>query len=137
MKFKIFKSVTFKLILLVLVVLFALIGASLLFNSQIDKLKSQIDNLYFGNLVPIVKLKNIQDNYNTIISCRTLKYICDFKKEEAEILKQWDYYVTSYKNDQERNVINNVDAALKETFIVNKLHKFRNIVKKIEFFNRL
>ena len=64
MKFQLFKSVTFKLILLVLVVLFALISASLLFNSQIDRLKNQIDNLYFANFVPVVKLENIQDNYN-------------------------------------------------------------------------
>ena len=133
MKFKLFKSVTFKLILLVLVVLFALISASLLFNSQIDKLKKQIDNLYFGNFVPIVKLQNIQDNYKTIITCRTLKYVCDFKKEEQIILEEWNYYYNSYKNQEERNVINNVNNALIETFKVNKLHKFKKIVKKIDF----
>ena len=133
MKLKLFKSVTFKLILLVLVVLFALIGASLLFNSQIDKLKSQIDNLYFGNFVPIVKLNNIKSNYKSIISCRTMKYICDFKKEEKIILEEWEYYYSSYKNEKERNVIDNVDAALKETFKVNKLHIFKKIVKKIDF----
>jgi diguanylate cyclase (GGDEF)-like protein len=133
MKFQIFKSVTFKLILLVLVVLFALIGASLLFNSQIDKLKTQIDSLYFGNFVPIVKLQNIRDNYKSIISCRTMKYVCDFKKEQKSILKEWDYYVNSYKNEHERNVINNVDEALQKSFKVNKLHKFKNIVKKIDF----
>lgn len=133
MKFKLFKTVTFKLVLLVLVALLALIGTSLLFNSQIDKLKSQIDNLYFGNFVPIVKLNNIKNNYKSIISCRTMKYICDFKKEEKIILDEWDYYYNSYKNEKERNVINNVDLALKETFKVNKLHIFKNIVKKIEF----
>ncbi|MAC83141.1 MAG: GGDEF domain-containing protein [Arcobacter sp.] len=133
MKFKLFKTVTFKLVLLVFVALLALIGTSLLFNSQIDKLKSQIDNLYFGNFVPIVKLNNIKNNYKSIISCRTMKYICDFKKEEKIILDEWDYYYNSYKNEKERNVINNVDLALKETFKVNKLHIFKNIVKKIEF----
>lgn len=133
MKFQLFKSVTFKLILLVLVVLFALISASLLFNSQIDRLKNQIDNLYFANFVPVVKLENIQDNYKEIISCRTLKYVCDFKKEQKIILDEWAYYYNSYKNEKERNVVNNVDAALKETFKVNKLHKFKKIVKKIDF----
>ena len=96
MKFQLFKSVTFKLILLVLVVLFALISASLLFNSQIDRLKNQIDNLYFANFVPVVKLENIQDNYKEIISCRTLKYVCDFKKEQKIILDEWAYYYNSY-----------------------------------------
>lgn len=133
MKLQLFKSVTFKLILLVLVVLFSLISASLLFNSQIDRLKKQIDNLYFGNFVPIIKLENIQDNYKKIISCRTLKYICDFKKEKEIILNEWDYYYNSYKNKKERNVINSIDVALKETFKVNKLYKFKKIVKKIDF----
>ena len=86
MKYKFFKSVTFKLVVLVSIVLFALIGASLLFNSQIDKLKNQIDKIYFGNFVPVVKLENIQDNYRKIISCRTLKYICNFKKEKKIII---------------------------------------------------
>ena len=133
MKYKFFKSVTFKLVVLVSVVLFALIGASLLFNSQIDKLKNQIDKIYFGNFVPVVKLENIQDNYRKIISCRTLKYICNFKKEKKIILEEWDYYYNSYKNAKEREVIDSVDAAIKETFAKNKLHIFKRVVKKIDY----
>lgn len=133
MEYKFFKSVTFKLIVLVSIVLFALIGASLLFNSQIDKLKKQIDNIYFGNFVPVVKLENIQDNYRKIISCRTLKYICNFKKEQETILNEWSYYYKSYKNVKEKEVVSSVDAAIQETFKVNKLHKFKNVVKKIDY----
>ncbi len=133
MKYNFLKSVTFKLIVLVSIVLLALIGASLLFNSQIDKLKKQIDNIYFGNFVPIVKLENIQDNYRKIISCRTLKYICNFKKEKNIILKEWEYYNRAYKNDKEKEVVGSVDFAIKETFRVNKLHKFKNVVKKIDY----
>ena len=133
MKYNFLKSVTFKLIVLVSIVLLALIGASLLFNSQIDKLKKQIDNIYFGNFVPIVKLENIQDNYRKIISCRTLKYICNFKKEKNIILEEWEYYNKAYKNDKEKEVVSSVDFAIKETFRVNKLHKFKNVVKKIDY----
>jgi len=133
MKSKFFKSVAFKLILLVLVVMVSLIGASLLFNSQIDKLKNQIDNIYFGNFVPVVKLENIQDNYRKIIKCRTVRYVCDFKKEEELIKKEWEYYFSSYKNAKEREVVDSVDLAIKETFEKNKLHLFRNIVKKIDY----
>lgn len=133
MKYNFFKSVTFKLIVLVFVVLTALIGASLLFNSQIDNLKKQIDNIYFGNFVPIVKLENIQDNYRKIISCRTLKYICDFKKEKNTILEEWKYYSKSYKNKKEKQVILSVDKAIKETFKKNKLHIFKRVVKKIDY----
>jgi len=132
-KFKLFKSVTFKLIMLVLIVLFTLVGASLLFNSQIDKLKKQIDDIYFGNFVPVVKLENILDNYRKIISCRTMKYICNFKKEEEIILDEWSYYYKAYKNEKERIVVEDIDKALKETFTANKLHKFKKIVKQIDF----
>lgn len=133
MKSNFFKSIAFKLILLVSIVLVSLIGASLLFNSQIDKLKKQIDNIYFGNFVPVVKLDNIMNNYRTIISCRTMKYICNFKKEQKIILDEWDYYYKSYKNKKERTVVDSVDHDIKETFKVNKLHKFKNVVKKIDF----
>jgi len=133
MKLKLFKSVTFKLVVLVSVVLITLIGASLLFNSQIDKLKSQIDKIYFGNFIPVVKLENIQDNYRKIISCRTLRYICNFKKEQKTIEDEWAYYFKSYKNAKEQEVVNSVDIAIKETFKKNKLHLFKNIVKKIDY----
>ena len=42
-------SIGFKLIVLLIVIFTTLISASLIFNSQIDKLKVQIDNIYFGN----------------------------------------------------------------------------------------
>jgi diguanylate cyclase (GGDEF)-like protein len=133
MKFKFFKSVTFKLIVLVTIVLLALISATFMFNSQIDKLKKQIDNIYFGNFVPVVKLENILDNYRKIIKCRTIKYVCDFKKEEKNILDEWDYYYKSYKDEKERSVVDSINKDIYTTFRVNKLHVFKNILKKIDF----
>lgn len=119
--------------MLVFIVMFALITASLIFNSHIDKLKNQIDNIYFGNFIPIVKLEKIQDNYRKIISCRTLRYICDFKKEQATIEKEWAYYFSAYKNTKEKEVVKSVDKSIKETFKVNKLHIFKRVVKKIDY----
>lgn len=130
---KIFKSVVFKLVTLVLVVIFAIIGASLLFNSQIDNLKKQIDKIYFGNFVPVVKLEKILDNYRSIISCRTMRYKCDFSKEEVAIIDEWEYYYNSYKNKKERNVVEKIDKELRAAFLRNKLHIFKDMVKKIEF----
>ncbi|RYA23008.1 hypothetical protein CRU96_10285, partial [Malaciobacter halophilus] len=67
MKNKFFKSLSFKLLLLVTIIIFALISASFLFNSQIDRLKKQIDNIYFGNFVPLITLDLVLKNYQTII----------------------------------------------------------------------
>ena len=95
------KSTTFRLIILVCTVLATLIFSTLLFNSQIDNLKKQVDNIYFGNLLPIIKLQNISNNYKEIITCRSAKYSCDIKKEEYAILEEWKYYNEAYKNNEE------------------------------------
>lgn len=128
-----FKSITFKLIVLVSIVLAALISASLLFNSQIDRLKKQIDNIYFGNFIPVVKLRIITDNYKDIISCRTMKYVCEYKKEQEAILQEWDYYYKSYKSDKERIVVDSINEQILDSFKSNKLYKFKNVVKKVDF----
>lgn len=133
MKFRFFKSIAFKLIVLVIVVILTLLSSALMFNSQIDKLKNQIDNIYFGNFIPIVKLEKVLDNYRIIISCRTLKYVCDFKKEQEAIMDDWNHYFSSYKNQSEKNVINSVNKDIINTFKKNKLHLFKNITKKIDF----
>ncbi|MGB5792252.1 hypothetical protein, partial [Poseidonibacter sp.] len=123
----------FKLIVLVSIVLISLFSASLLFNKQIDKLKVQIDNIYFGNFVPVIKLEKILDNYREIIACRTLKYNCNFKKEKNIILEEWNYYFNSYKNEKERLVVSSINEDIIDTFKSNKLYKFKNVVKKIDF----
>ena len=58
------KSTTLKLLMLVCTVLGTLIVSALLFYSQIEQLKKQIDNIYFGNLIPIIKLQIISDNFH-------------------------------------------------------------------------
>ena len=133
MIYKFLKSTTLKLFILLFTVLLTLVISVLLFNNQMDKLKKQIDNIYFGNLIPIVKLQIIMDNFQEITSCRKIKYICDYKKEEKIILQEWDYYYKAYKNDKERIVVdtinNEINSALKE----NKLNLFVDILKRIDF----
>ena len=126
-----FKSTTFKLIILVCTVLSTLIFSSLLFNNQIDNLKKQVDNIYFGNLIPIVKLQSISDSYKEIITCRTMKYTCDIKKEEYSILEQWKYYNEAYKNNEERAVADAINTALLNSFKENKLHEV-DVIKNTE-----
>lgn len=133
MKNRILKSTTFKLIVLVVIVVLSLISSTLLFNNQIDKLKTQIDKLYFGNFIPIVKLRIISDNYQKIISCRTMKYICDFKKEQNIIEQEWSYYFDSYKTDKERIVVEAINEEITDSFKSNKLYKFKKVVKRIDF----
>ena len=60
MIYKLLKSTTVKLLLLVCTVLSTLILSSFLFNNQIDMLKKQIDNIYFGNLIPIDYIQGLE-----------------------------------------------------------------------------
>ena len=71
----------------------------------IDNLKKQVDNIYFGNLLPIIKLQNISNNYKEIITCRSAKYSCDIKKEEYAILEEWKYYNEAYKETKSQETI--------------------------------
>jgi hypothetical protein len=54
----------YKLFALPIIVLLSLIYISFLFSSEIDRLKNQIDNIYFGNFIPVHKLHNIKNEYN-------------------------------------------------------------------------
>ena len=133
MIFKLFKSTAVKLLLLVCTALSTLILSSFLFNSQIDGLKKQIDILYFGNLIPIVKLQIIADKYKEIESCKKIKINCNFKEEEQIIFQEWSYYISSYKNAEEKIVVDTINEEIINSFKENKLQNFKNILKRIDF----
>ena len=133
MIYKLFKSTAVKLLLLVCTALSTLVLSSFLFNKQIDGLKKQIDNIYFGNLIPIVKLQIIADNYQEIVSCRKVKYNCDIKEKEEIIFQEWSYYNSTYKNADERVVVDTINDEIINSFKENKLHLFQNILKRVDF----
>ncbi len=130
---KIFKSTTVKLLLLVCITLSTLMLSSFLFNSQIDGLKKQIDNIYFGNLIPIIKLQIIADKYQEIESCRKVKYNCSFDEQKKVIFQEWSYYYNAYKNSEERIVVATINEEIINSFNENKLHLFQNILKRVDF----
>lgn len=127
------KSTTLKLLMLVCTVLGTLIVSALLFYSQIEQLKKQIDNIYFGNLIPIIKLQIISDNFQEIAACRKIKYNCEFKKEQEIILQEWDYYYKAYKNEDEKIVVDTINNEILQSFKDNKYNLFINILKRVDF----
>ena len=127
------KSTTVKLIILVCTVLVTLIFSSFLFNTQIDNLKKQVDNIYFGNLIPIVKLQIILDNYQEIISCKTNKHNCIIEKEKNVILQEWNYYYQAFKNKDERVVVDTINAEIINSFNEKKIEVLKNILNRVDF----
>ncbi|SKB41503.1 diguanylate cyclase (GGDEF) domain-containing protein [Malaciobacter marinus] len=134
MKNKFFKSLSFKLLLLVTIIIFALISASFLFNSQIDKLKKQIDNIYFGNFVPLITLDLVLKNYQTIIQCKKItNNKCNIEAEKTVILKNWNNYNKAYKTKQERKIVSDIDKFIVNSFKLDKIKIYELVKKQINF----
>jgi hypothetical protein len=131
MIYNLFKSTTVKLFLLLCTVLITLIFSSLIFNSQIDRLKKQVDTIYFANLIPIVKLQIILDNYQKIISCKNNNSNCIFEEEKKNILQEWNYYNQAFKYKDERIVVNVINEEVNNSFSENKIEYNNSILAKI------
>jgi diguanylate cyclase (GGDEF)-like protein len=133
MIYNLFKSTTVKLFLLLCTVLITLIFSSLIFNSQIDRLKKQVDTIYFANLIPIVKLQIILDNYQKIISCKNNNSNCIFEEEKKNILQEWNYYNQAFKYKDERIVVNVINEEVNNSFSENKIEYYKYVLSRIDF----
>lgn len=105
-------KLNYKLFALPIIVLIALVYISFLFSSEIDKLKAQIDNIYFGNFIPVHKLHIIKEEYKNIINDKN-----SFENSKKTILENWEYYNSQYKTEQEREVVNKINRHVKKSFI--------------------
>jgi len=127
-------SIGFKLIVLLIVIFTTLISASLIFNSQIDKLKVQIDNIYFGNFIPMLKLQNVVNNYRDLIFCiKKREFDCSIKDHENAIIKNWNYYNSGFKTDTERMVVNSINDEIYSSLKVKRLKNLYSAISKVDF----
>lgn len=127
-------TIGFKLIVLLFVIFTTMISASLMFNSQIDKLKAQIDNIYFGNFIPVLKLQNVVNNYRDLVFCiKKREFNCSIKTYEQNILENWKYYNGGYKTGAERAVVDSVDRDIGNSLKVKRLKNLYAVINKIDF----
>jgi len=111
-----------------------LISASLIFNSQIDKLKVQIDNIYFGNFIPMLKLQNVVNNYRDLIFCiKKREFNCSIKSYEKEIITNWNYYNGVYKTETERLVVDSINDEIRDSLKVKRLKNLYSAISKVDF----
>ena len=90
--------------MLPIMVLVSLVYISFLFSSEIDRLKNKIDNIYFGNFIPVHKLHIIKEEYNKIIITPKA-----FNTSKKVIMKNWNHYNSQYKSEQERKVVTKIN----------------------------
>jgi len=134
MKKEFYKSLSFKLIVLSVIIILSLFTSSIMFNSQIDKLKNHIDKIYFGNYVPVLKLHAIEEEYKDLIVCMRTHKICNRDPFFKKIKKEWNYYNNAYKDVDERRVVDTINKNVKSSFSYEKkISEYTSIINKIDF----
>ena len=120
-------KINYKLFTLPIIVLLSLVYISFLFSSEIERLKSKIDNIYFGNFIPVHKLHIIKEEYNKIILDNN-----QFRNSRKNIISNWNYYNNQYKSEQERKVVKKIDNQVKKSFSKKNTQFYRYIIKQID-----
>ncbi|WP_198304381.1 GGDEF domain-containing protein [Arcobacter vandammei] len=128
-----FKSTILKLLLLVFTVFMALIFSAILFNSQVEKLKKQIDLLYFGDFIPVVKLQAIKSDFENIIICLNQDKNCNIDKEKKSIMEEWSYYYSSFKTAKEKELIESINSELIKSFDENSIESYKRNLNNSDF----
>jgi hypothetical protein len=131
---KFLSSSIFKFLMLFVVILGSLIISSYIFNEQIRNLKKQVDNIYFGNFIPLLKLEKIASDYKDIkliLLKDVYKYTIEDKKEN--INKNWDYYYNIYKTEGERAIADQISKDIDKSFNNITIIGINEMLAKIEF----
>jgi len=128
------KTLGFKLIVLLTTVILTFFTTIYIFNAQIDKLKIQIDNIFFGNLVPVLKLQEVGKTYKDLIICIQNSKNCNKNIYINEINKNWTYYNKTYKTIKEKNVVSAVNKELERSLKTKAgINSYKLMLKKINF----
>jgi len=132
--FKLFKN-HFLLVMLPIISLSSLTIISFLATTQIDRLKLQIDKIYFGNFTQVLYLQSVSSNFKDNILYLSLgnqdmKKIQDNKRN---IILNWQKYTKSYKTNNEKKVIQDIDKTIIKALKTNKIVIIYDVIKKIEF----
>jgi diguanylate cyclase (GGDEF)-like protein len=120
--------------MLFVVILGSLIISSLIFNEQIRNLKKQVDNIYFGNFVPLQKLERVVQDYKDIklVLLRDVyKFSIEDKKDD--IFKNWSYYHSIYKTHNEKMIVDKISQDIEKSFKNLTLGEVNEIIAKVEF----
>lgn len=120
-------KINYKLFALPIIVLIALLYISFMFSSEISKLKKQIDNIYFGNFIPVHKLHIIKEEYKNLINDEA-----NFNISKNVILENWNYYNSQYKTDKERTTVQKINKRILRSFKKHNKQFYDYMTKQID-----
>ncbi len=120
-------KINYKLFALPVIVLLSLLYISFMFSGEIDRLKKQIDNIYFGNFIPVHKLHIIKEEYKNIINDNT-----HYNRGKEIILENWNYYNSQYKTDKERATVQKINKQVQHSFKKQDKQFYNYITKQFD-----
>jgi len=118
-------SLKLKLYILMCLIIFGLLLALAIGYFNMQKMKTNLDALYFGSFIPISELSNIQNTYNKDISLAFYQLKdTDINPAEAaakidmarqNILKVWSTYQSHFKRDYELSYVKYANEEIKRS----------------------
>ncbi|MEA3384094.1 MAG: GGDEF domain-containing protein [Campylobacterota bacterium] len=124
-------KLNYKLLSIPFLVLISLFYISFIFSSQIEILKKQVDNIYFGNFIAINRLHNINENFKNIIINKK-----DSKIFKNMIIDNWTKYKGQYKTNKERSIINIIDKKILKSFTNNSKSYYIYITEQVDLLTK-
>ena len=114
-----------KLSFLFFLITFGLISVSILGFIQLNRMKENIDNLYFGSLVPVTELNSIIQTYSNDLSnivYKSARLETSSEETSREIIKsidfintKWKTYESHFKRDEELQYLGYVEVEIAKT----------------------
>lgn len=122
-------AINYKLFALPLIVLFLLVYMSFVFSSEVERLKEKIDNIYFGNFIPVHKLHIIKEEYNNIIV--NIHSNANYRESRNIIIANWEYYNNQYKTKHERRIVKKINNQVKLSFKKRNVQFYKYIINQV------
>jgi diguanylate cyclase (GGDEF)-like protein len=120
-------KINYKLFSLPIKVLISLVYISFLFSGEVDRLKKQIDNIYFGNFIPVHKLHTIKEEYKNILNDEF-----HYNQGKNIIIENWNYYNSQYKTIKERNIVKKINNQVKKSFNKRNNQFYNYMIRQID-----
>lgn len=117
-------SIKLSALLVMMLLGFSITGFIAYDNSQ--RMKKSLDLVYFGSYIQVLKLETIRHTYIENVVGSVVKYkqgmqqtdetLTQLKNALASIREEWNYYKNTYKTEEEKKFVINMDMALKDSF---------------------
>ena len=111
-----------KLFFLFILITVGLITVGILGTMHVNSMKKNIDNIYFGSLVPVTELNEIIQTYNNGLASTVHKSVrlelspnetlLKIKNSLKNIKTKWSSYTAHFKRDEELEYVNYVAAEI-------------------------